>query len=91
VGEEEVAGRGGEAPSATDGAAAEDGFGGQAEEDLPYQDLIREAPIEKLRSWSCGLPHGRWLGDHLICPRSKAVGVVVVPSCRRVVTADGRR
>lgn len=50
VGEEEVAGGGGEAPSATDGAASEEGFGGQADEDLPYHDLIREAAVERLRS-----------------------------------------
>jgi hypothetical protein len=50
VGEEEVAGGGGEAPGVTDGAASEEGFGGQADEDLPYHDLIREATVERLSS-----------------------------------------
>jgi hypothetical protein len=63
VGEEEVAGGGGVAPSAADGAAAEEGLGGQADEYLPDGDLIGEAAVERRRSCSCGLRHGRRLGD----------------------------
>jgi hypothetical protein len=46
---------------AADGPAAEEGFVGQAEEDLPDENLIREAGVERRRSCSCGLRHGRRL------------------------------
>ena len=49
VGEEEVAGGGGAAPGGADGAAAEDGFRGQADEDLPDDDLVRDAAVERRR------------------------------------------
>jgi hypothetical protein len=61
VGEEEFTGGGGAAPSAADGAAAEEGLVGKAEEDLPDEDLIRETGVERRRSCSCGLRHGRRL------------------------------
>jgi hypothetical protein len=50
VGEEEVAGGGGAAPGVANGAAAEEEFGGQTDEDLPDDDLIREAAMERHRS-----------------------------------------
>ena len=50
VGEEEVEGEGGVAPGGADGAAAEDSFGGQADEDLPDDDLVRDAAVERRRS-----------------------------------------
>ena len=56
VGEEEAAGGGG----AADGTAAEEAFGGQADEDLPDRDLVWEATVETRRSCCCGvLLHGR--------------------------------
>ena len=77
VGEEEVAGGGGAAPGTADGTAAEEVFGGQADEDLPDGDLVREAAEERRR---CGLRHGRWPGVHpgsrSICPGAKQKGVV---------------
>ena len=59
VGEEEAAGGGGAAPRGADGAAAEDAFGRQADEDLPDGDVVREAWEERRSSCSCGLRHGR--------------------------------
>jgi hypothetical protein len=50
VGEEEVAGAGDPAPGATDGAAAEEGLWGEADEDLPEGDLLREAAAGRRRS-----------------------------------------
>ena len=62
VGGEEIAGGGRAAPGGADGAAAEEGFGRQADEDLPYHDLIREA-VEKERRlrlrYCCTCGHGR--------------------------------
>jgi hypothetical protein len=49
VGEEEIAGGGDAAPGAADGAAAEEGFSGEADEDLPDDDLVREAGEERRR------------------------------------------
>lgn len=60
VGEEEAAGGGGAAPAAADGAAAEDGLGVQADQDLPEDDGIREFAEERRRSCCCR--HGRRLG-----------------------------
>ena len=67
VGQEEATGGGGAAPGAADGAAAEEGFGGQADEDLPDEDLIREAGVER-RGLFCarGLRHGRRLGERFL-------------------------
>ena len=45
VGHEEVTGRGGVAPGVSDGTAAEEGFGGQTDADLPHDDLIREGTV----------------------------------------------
>jgi hypothetical protein len=45
--EEEVAGGGDAAPDAADGAAAEEGFGVEADEDLAYDDIIWEAMEER--------------------------------------------
>jgi hypothetical protein len=60
VGQEEVTGGGGASPGAADGAAAKEGFWGEANEDLPDDDLLREAAAERRRSsFSCGLRHGR--------------------------------
>ena len=65
VGEEEIAGGGRAAPGGTDGAVAEEGFGRQPDEDLPYHELIREA-VEKERCLRyCG--HG-WELDILFQP-----------------------
>jgi hypothetical protein len=61
VGEEEVVGGGGAAPSAADRAATEEGFWGEADEDLPDDDLLREAAAGRRRS--C-VRHGRRLGFH---------------------------
>ena len=59
VGEEEVAGGGYAAPGTADGAAAEEGFGGQAEEDLPDGDLVWDSREEWCRSCCTrGLRHG---------------------------------
>ena len=62
VRQEEVAGGGGAAPRAADGAAAQEKFGGQADEDLPDDDLIGETGEERRRSWCYGVRHGRRLG-----------------------------
>jgi hypothetical protein len=72
VGEEEVAGGGSVAPGAADGAAAEEGLGGQADEYLPDGDLIGEAAVERRRSCSCGLRHGRRLEILLVGARGVA-------------------
>jgi hypothetical protein len=45
--EEEFEGGRGVVPAPADGAAAKERFGGQAEEDLPDSDLIREAGEER--------------------------------------------
>jgi hypothetical protein len=68
VGEEEIAGGGYAAPGAADGAAAEEGFWGEADEDLPDDDLFQEAAPAS-RCCSCGLGLGRLLGFH---PRNGA-------------------
>jgi hypothetical protein len=57
VSEEEVAGGGGAAPGAADGAAAEEGLGGQADEDLPDGDFFRDAAVERRSYCHCGLRH----------------------------------
>jgi hypothetical protein len=62
MGEEEAAGGGGAAPRAADGAGAEEGFGVEADEDLPEDDLIWEAVEERRRCCCRGLlRHGRRL------------------------------
>jgi hypothetical protein len=62
VGEEEVAGAGDAAPGAADGAAAEERFWGQADEDLPEDDLVWEVAAAASRSCPCGVSHGRRSG-----------------------------
>jgi hypothetical protein len=67
VGEEEGAGRGGLAPGATHRAAAEEGFGGLADEDLPDDYILREAaagmprfhPTKDSGETIAGLHHSR--------------------------------
>ena len=66
VGQEEAAGGGGAAPRGANGAAAEDGFGGQPDENLPDGDLVREAGEEGSRTY--GIRHDRrpgweWEGE----------------------------
>lgn len=58
MGEEEIVGKGDAVPGVADGAAAEECFGRQADEDLPYHDLLREATEGRRRSCPCGLGHG---------------------------------
>lgn len=53
--EEKFSGGGDAAPGAADSPATKEGFGGQANEDLPDEDLLQEA------SCPCGLAHGRRL------------------------------
>lgn len=55
MGQEEVVGGGHVAPGKADGAAAEEVLGGQANEDLPDDDLLREATKGCCH---CGLRHG---------------------------------
>jgi hypothetical protein len=52
VSQEEAAGGDGAAPSAADGAAAEERLRGEADEDLPDGDLLREAAAGWRRSRS---------------------------------------
>lgn len=61
VRKEKIAGGGGTVPGAADGAATEEGSGGQADEDIPYDDLLWEATEERRRSCRCGPSHGRVL------------------------------
>jgi hypothetical protein len=58
VRQEEVAGGDGAAPCVAYGAAAEEGFWGEANEDLPDDDLLREAAAATNGSCHCGLLHG---------------------------------
>ena len=44
-GHEEVTGRGGVAPGVSDSRAAEEGFGGQTDEDLPHDGLNQEGTV----------------------------------------------
>jgi hypothetical protein len=67
VGEEEVAGGGGAAPSAADRAATEKGFCREADEDLPDDNLLREAAAGRRRFCHC---HGRRPGFHPRIERS---------------------
>lgn len=69
--EEEVTRGGGVAPGMADDAAAEKGLGGQENEDLPDDDLIREDAAGRWRSCSCSL-------RHVLGGRSGARGVVDV-------------
>jgi hypothetical protein len=57
VGLEEGARRGGAAPGAADGAATEERFRREADEDLPDDHLLREAAVETRRS--CRRGHSR--------------------------------
>lgn len=79
VGQEEVVGGCDAAPCATDGAAAQEGFGVEAGEDLPGGDLIWKADEERRRSCCCGLRHGRRrMGAHPgRCSRSGGAALVV--------------
>jgi hypothetical protein len=58
VGQEELARGGDAAPGAADGAAAEEGFWGEAHENLPDDDIFREAAAAS-RSCRRVLRHGR--------------------------------
>jgi hypothetical protein len=91
VGEEEVAGGGDAAPGATDGAAAEEGFWGEAGEDLPDGELVREAPEERHRSCYCVLRHCHRLGAHACCffpPRTRRT-MLVAAEGRKVFGREG--
>jgi hypothetical protein len=58
VGQQKEAGRGGETPGAAHRAAAEEGFGRKADEDLPDDNIVGEATVETPRSFPQGLWHG---------------------------------
>ena len=60
VGKEEIGGGCGVAPGTANGAAAEEGCWGQTDEDLPDDNLLREA------SFPCDLGHGRRWGIRLV-------------------------
>jgi hypothetical protein len=85
VGKEEVTGRGGAVPGATDRTTAEDVFGRQAHQDLPYHDLIRETTgTEERRRYSCacGIHHNRRLGSRFRPRKRSQIDGAVTASAR---------